>query len=72
MSGGRRLRIAYARVAQETNALSPLRTTLDDFRRTHLVEGAALARACGRFGYEAPGFLRFRLGTSPLHHGIGW
>ncbi len=58
MSGGRRLRIAYARVAQETNALSPLRTTLDDFRRTHLVEGAALARACGRFGYEAPGFLR--------------
>ncbi len=54
----RRLRVAYARVAQETNALSPLRTTLDDFRRMHFVEGEALARGCARFGNEAPGFLR--------------
>jgi microcystin degradation protein MlrC len=54
----RRIRIAFARVAQETNALSPVPTTLDDFRRTHLVEGEALLRGCTRGGDEAPGFLR--------------
>lgn len=51
-------RIAYARVAQESNALSPVLTTLDDFRRTHFLEGARLERACGRFGFETKGFLR--------------
>lgn len=52
------LRIAYGRVAQETNALSPLPTTLTDFHRTHWWEGAALHARTGRWGYEAPGFLR--------------
>ena len=53
------MRLAYGRLAQETNALSPVRTTLEDFRASHLIEDPdALARACGRFGNEAPGFLR--------------
>lgn len=51
-------RIAYGRVAQETNALSPVRTTLADFRAMHYVEGDALARSLGRRGEEAPGFLK--------------
>jgi microcystin degradation protein MlrC len=51
-------RIAYGRVAQETNALSPVHTTLADFRAMHYVEGDALARAVGRRGEEAAGFLK--------------
>ena len=54
----RPLRIAYARIAQETNALSPMVTTLSDFRRAHFLEGKALAKACGRLGIEAKGFKR--------------
>jgi len=53
-----RPRVAFARISQETNALSPIRTTLDDFRRTHWFEGDALLSACEKGGYEAPGFLR--------------
>lgn len=52
------VRIAYGRVAQETNALSPVRTTLADFRAMHYLEGDALARAVSRSGEEAPGFLK--------------
>lgn len=51
-------RIAYGRVAQETNALSPVRTTLADFRAMHYLEGDALARAVSRSGEEAKGFLK--------------
>ena len=51
-------RIAYARIAQETNCFSPVATTLDDFRKQHYFEGEALARACAADGEEAPGFLR--------------
>lgn len=54
----RKLRVAFARIAQETNALSPVLTTLDDFRRTHFVEGEALLRGCQPGGDEAPGFLQ--------------
>ncbi|MCA9544207.1 MAG: M81 family metallopeptidase [Myxococcales bacterium] len=53
-----RLRIAYARIAQETNALSPVRTELADFERTHLFAGAELHANCQKGGYEAPGFLK--------------
>ncbi len=53
-----RLRIAYARIAQETNALSPVRTVMADFERTHLFAGAELARNCAKGGEEAPGFLK--------------
>ena len=58
MSPKRPARVAFARIAQESNALSPVLTTLDDFRSTHFLEGARLERACGRLGYEARGFIR--------------
>lgn len=47
-------RIAFARINQETNALSPVATTFDDFRSTHLLEGAELAMAVGPRGNEVP------------------
>jgi microcystin degradation protein MlrC len=47
-------RIACARINQETNALSPVLTTLDDFRSTHLLEGAELRHAIGPGGSEVP------------------
>jgi microcystin degradation protein MlrC len=53
----RKLRIAYARVSQETNALSPLLTEIADFRRIHWYEGAELHWRTSPWGYEAPGFL---------------
>jgi len=52
------VRLAYGRVAQETNALSPVQTTLADFRSMHLLEGDALAQAVSRSGTEAKGFLK--------------
>ncbi len=54
----KQVRLAYGRIAQETNALSPVRTTLDDFRALHYLEGAALADAVSRSGVEAKGFLK--------------
>lgn len=51
-------RIAFGRIAQESNSLSPVTTALADFERTHLLEGDALLRACRPDGFEAPGFLR--------------
>lgn len=52
----RPLRIAYGRIAQETNALSPVLTELSDFAAMHLYRGEALAEQVAR--YEAPGFLK--------------
>lgn len=54
----RRPRVAYARISQESNALSPILTTLEDFERTHLVDGPALGPACEAWGDEVPGFLK--------------
>lgn len=54
----RPLRIAFARIAQESNALSPVRTTVDDFRRFHFLEGAALLDACRPWRTEARKFMR--------------
>lgn len=51
-------RIAYARFAQETNALSPVRTTVEDFRRTHFVDGEALLKAVSKKSHEVPGYVR--------------
>jgi len=51
-------RIAYGRIAQETNALSPLATELADFERIQLVEGDELHRRTGPAAMEVPGFLR--------------
>ncbi len=53
----RRLRIGLLRFAQESNALSPVLTEVDDFRRTHLRTGDDLLAAVGPRGVEAPGFL---------------
>lgn len=53
-----RLRIAYARIAQESNCFSPVPTTLEDFRRSHWLEGPALARACRPDAHEAEGYLK--------------
>lgn len=54
----RRPRIAYLRISQETNALSTVPTTLEDFHNTHYKEGAALGRACGPLGVEVEKLLR--------------
>ena len=51
------MRLAFARIAQETNTLSPLSTTLDDFQATHFHRGAALMDLCVPGGSELPGFL---------------
>ena len=50
-------RIAFARIAQETNALSPVVTTLADFESSHYLEGDALLAAASE-GPEVPGFFR--------------
>lgn len=52
------LRIAYARIMQESHALSPVLTTFADFRSSHFVEGSELARGTTRSGHEVRGFLR--------------
>jgi len=50
-------RIAFARIAQETNALSPVTTTLHDFEASHYLEGDALLAAAGT-GNEVSGLYR--------------
>ena len=54
----RPLRLAYARVNQETNALSPVPTTLADFQSTHWLTGAALAAVCRPRHMEVEGMFR--------------
>ena len=54
----RPLRLAFARISQETNALSPLRTELEDFERVHYLEGDALGERCVPGNTEAEGFLK--------------
>ncbi|HTJ83996.1 MAG TPA: M81 family metallopeptidase [Polyangiaceae bacterium] len=51
-------RIAYARIAQESNCFSPVLTTMEDFKRTHFVEGSRLAYAASTSGEEAEGFVK--------------
>ncbi len=52
-----RPRVAYARIAQESNAFSPVLTELTDFERTHYIAGDELAARVARGGFEAPGFV---------------
>lgn len=54
----RPLRIAYARIMQESNALSPVATTLYDFESCHYLEGDALAEATSPRSEELPGFFK--------------
>ncbi len=55
---GHCLRLAFARVNQETNALSPVLTTVADFKSTHWLEGPRLLAACGRKIMEVQGMFR--------------
>ncbi len=57
-SGKRKIRIAYLRIAQESNALSPILSTFEDFARTHYLEGKALAEATSPRGWEMKEFLK--------------
>jgi microcystin degradation protein MlrC len=50
-------RIAFARICQESNALSPVATTLHDFESAHYITGDALLRATTT-GPELPGFFK--------------
>ncbi len=50
-------RIAFARIMQETNALSPVPTELVDFQTAHYLEGAELMTAVTT-GSEVPGFFK--------------
>lgn len=50
-------RIAFARIMQETNALSPVTTTLHDFEASHYLEGDALLAALAA-GREVSGLFR--------------
>lgn len=52
------MRLAFARINQETNALSPVATELSDFERTHLIEGEALLRACQKGAREVEGMFK--------------
>jgi len=52
------VRFAYARIMQETNALSPVTTALADFEQSHYLDGAALAAAVGPGGHEVAGFFK--------------
>jgi microcystin degradation protein MlrC len=51
-------RFAYARICQETNALSPVATVLHDFEGSHYLEGDALRRATFPGGHEVAGFFK--------------
>jgi microcystin degradation protein MlrC len=50
-------RIAFARIAQESNSLSPVATTLADFETAHYLSGDVLLAAATR-GPEVAGFFR--------------
>jgi len=58
-TGNRSLRIAFGRINQETNALSPVTTTLDDFKATHFYDVAdELLRICQRGAQEVDGMFK--------------
>ena len=50
-------RIAFARIAQETNALSPVSTVLEDFETAHYFEGQKLLEIATK-GPEVAGFFK--------------
>lgn len=54
----RALRIGYCRINQESNALCPVLTTMEDFRRTHLLAGEELRRVTSPLRYEVQGIFR--------------
>lgn len=54
----KKLRIAFARINQETNALSPVLTTLPEFEQQHYLRGDELLRATGPGTMEVESFFR--------------
>ena len=53
-----RLRIGLVRIAQESNAYSPVLSELDDYDRTHFFEGQDLLDILEPSGTEVEGFLK--------------
>lgn len=51
-------RLAYARICQESNALSPVATELVDFEGSHYLTGEALRAATHPGGHEVAGFFK--------------
>jgi len=51
-------KIAFARIMQETNALSPVPTELVDFESAHYLTGDTLLRAVSKGGHELEGFFK--------------
>ena len=51
-------RIAFVRIMQESNALSPVQTTLGDFENSHYVVGDELLRSVSPGGHELKGFFK--------------
>ncbi len=54
----RRLRVAFGRINQESNSFSPVRSTVDDFRKVHLVEGPELLARCAPGGVEVEKWMK--------------
>jgi len=52
------MRIAYGRIAQESNAFSPVLTELEDFGRCHLYDGDELHHRTGPDGQEVDDWLK--------------
>ncbi|MBK8169695.1 MAG: M81 family metallopeptidase [Sandaracinaceae bacterium] len=57
-AASRTLRIAIGRITQETNALSPVGTTLHDFESVHLLSGEGLIDATSWRSHEVRGFMK--------------
>ncbi len=55
--GKKSIRIAFARIQQESNGFSSVETELSDFEQTHYLQGDALLAAIKPSGKEAEGFL---------------
>ena len=55
--GKKSIRIAFAKIQQESNGFSSVETEVSDFEQTHFLEGAELMAAIKPSGKEAEGFL---------------
>lgn len=51
-------RIAFARLQQESNALSPATTTREEFERAHYLRGDELLARCQKGAQEVEGFIK--------------
>ncbi|OGQ23937.1 MAG: hypothetical protein A2138_19450 [Deltaproteobacteria bacterium RBG_16_71_12] len=51
-------RLAFARINQETNALSPVKTTLEDFEDVHYFRGEELLALCAPDAMEVPSMFK--------------